>query len=89
VTLNALAPTAPTRRLGHGSLGARRSALPRATHDVCFAGDLVCDLGSSLPVQLYQALIGVIHTQYGKCCGGTPLLLTRLEGRWAARELRR
>jgi hypothetical protein len=61
------------RRRGHGSLGARRAAVPGATLDVCFTDDIVCDeAGGPAPLLLYQGLTASRHTKYKSCCAWYP-----------------
>jgi hypothetical protein len=82
------APT--TARLGHGALGSRTFALGTKLYrvrDVCFAGDLVCDLPDGTFSQLLAALLSPVHSNYKNCCHGFPL--TRLLGRRAARLMER
>ncbi len=76
-------------RIGHGALGAQTFRLGiklSRVRDVCFAGDLVCDLSGNSALALYQALFAPIHSNYKSCCPVFPL--THLQGRWAARRLR-
>ena len=76
-------------RVGRGALGAQTFRLGvklSRVRDVCFAGDLVCDLSGNNALALYQALFAAIHSNYKTCCPVFPL--THLQGRWAARRLR-
>lgn len=84
-------PGGAPRRIGTGSLGARRAALPGRTMDVCFNNDIVCDApgGFSLAL-LYQGLSTRVHTLYKSCCqiGRFHVGITDGLGAEAARRLR-
>jgi hypothetical protein len=67
-------------RLGHGALGARPLPMPQSRLvDVCYAGDLVCDLNTGLPELVFEAMLAPIHTAYKECCV-THIQLTRVLG---------
>jgi Cutinase len=87
-----LFPGGAPRRIGRGSLGARRAALPDRTTDVCFKDDVVCDApgGVSLAL-LHRGLSTPVHTLYRSCCQYGRFHVGLLEGLGAeaARRLRR
>jgi hypothetical protein len=67
-------------RLGHGALGAKSIPLPpNRVVDVCYAGDLVCDLNTGLPELVFEAMLAPVHTNYKNCCA-THIQLTRVLG---------
>jgi Cutinase len=67
-------------RIGHGALGARPIPLPaNRLADVCYAGDLVCDLNTGLPELVFNAILAPVHSNYKNCCA-TRIQLTRVLG---------
>jgi pimeloyl-ACP methyl ester carboxylesterase len=86
MTLRADGSGEPDQRAGGGGLGKRRSAISGRTLDVCFAGDLVCDLTSGTVEMLVQAALSELHSGYENCCVGFPLEIPLAH--WAADKLR-
>jgi Cutinase len=67
-------------RLGHGALGPRSIPLPASRlADVCYAGDIVCDLNTGLPELVFNAMLAPVHSNYKNCCA-TRIQLTRVLG---------
>ncbi len=65
MTLNAYDPDGSAHRNGHGAFG--RRAIPASVHhvlDICFEGDVVCDLDDSFAGALAEAFQAQIHMAY-------------------------
>jgi hypothetical protein len=69
LTLTPITKKVKERRGGHGVLGAESIPLPDdRLVDVCYAGDLVCDIQEGATRLLLQLLVAPVHTTYKTCC---------------------